>query len=166
MSAADIFTFPEEVNEVAARVVAGGVLAASVVALTLSATVSDGYLWVTAALAFGFVARVLAGPTFSPLAQLATRVVAPRLGGVRPVPGPPKRFAQGIGAVVTVTAVVLLALGDIGATQALLGLMVVAAGLESLAGYCIGCKLFAALMRVGVVSPAVCEACANVNVRA
>jgi hypothetical protein len=51
-----------------------------------------------APLAYGFVARVLTGPTLSPLGQLVTRVVTPRLPvAPRPVPGPPKRFAQGIG---------------------------------------------------------------------
>ncbi|MGH9271283.1 MAG: DUF4395 family protein, partial [Ilumatobacteraceae bacterium] len=56
-------------------------------------------------LALGFLARVLAGPTLSPLGQLATRVVAPRLGRPRLVPGPPKRFAQSIGLALTTAAV-------------------------------------------------------------
>ena len=44
-------------------------------------------------LAYGFVARVLTGPTLSPLGQLVTRVVTPALDiEARPVPGPPKRF--------------------------------------------------------------------------
>ena len=39
-----------------------------------------------------------------PLAQLVTRVVVPRFEvPVKPVPGPPKRFAQGIGAVLSVS---------------------------------------------------------------
>jgi hypothetical protein len=42
----------------------------------------------------------------SPLGQLATRLVAPRLGRPRPVPGPPKRFSQALGATISVAAVV------------------------------------------------------------
>jgi hypothetical protein len=62
-------------------------------------------LWLIVVIAYGFVARVLTGPT---LGQLVTRVVTPLLGvAPRPVPGPPKRFAQGIGAVLSVTAAVL-----------------------------------------------------------
>ena len=40
-----------------------------------------------------------------------------------------------------------------------------AATLESAAGYCIGCKLFALLMRVGVVPASVCATCADIGLR-
>jgi len=159
-----LFSFPNPVNELAARTVAGVVLVISIATLVLSVTAGDAWLWVTAALAYGFVARVLTGPTLSPLGTLAMKV-APRLGAARPVPGPPKRFAQGIGAVVTVTAVVLLAVGRPGGTQLLLGAMIVAAGLESIAGYCVGCKIFALLMRIGWIPQETCEACNNIGAR-
>ena len=117
--------FPNPVNEKAARVVAGGVLIASVATLALS-TVDTAWLWLVALLALGFVARVLTGPKLSPLGQLATRVIAPRLGEPKLVAGPPKRFAQSIGAVVTLSGVAFLAAGVPGGTQVLLGLMSVA----------------------------------------
>jgi hypothetical protein len=44
---------------------------------------------------------------------------------------------------------------------ALLGLLVVAATLESVFAFCIGCKLFALLMRAGVIPAAVCERCVS-----
>jgi len=75
------------------------------------------------------------------------------------VPGPPTRFAQGIGSVVTTAAVGVLALGFPMATQALLGFMIVAASLESIFAFCIGCRIFAGLMRLGVIPPETCEAC-------
>jgi hypothetical protein len=76
------------------------------------------------------------------------------------VPGPPKRFAQGMGAAFSVTAAVLgVGLGLDTAAYALLGLLVVAATLESVFAFCIGCKLFALLMRAGVIPEAVCERC-------
>lgn len=156
---ASIVGFPDPVNEVSARVVASGV-----VVLCLAAIVLD-QPWLTAVIAYGFVARVVTGPTLSPLGQLATRVVTPRLG-VEPryVPGPPKRFAQAIGAVLSVTAAVLaLAFGLAGAGYAVLGALVVAAGLEAALGLCLGCKLFALLMRVGVIPPEVCERCADLG---
>jgi hypothetical protein len=153
-----LFSFPNPVNEVSARLVAGGVVLLSLFALV------SGELWLTAAIAYGFVARVLTGPTLSPLGQLVTRVITPRLPvAAQPVPGPPKRFAQGIGAVVSVTAAVLgLGLGLEGAAYALLGLLVVAATLESVFGLCLGCKLFAALMRVGIIPTGVCERCNDI----
>jgi hypothetical protein len=157
--------FPNPVNEKAARTVAGGVLLLSVVTLLLSVAAGHAWLWLVAPVAVGFWARVLTGPRLSPLGQLATRVVAPRLGAARLVAGPPKRFAQAIGAAVTTAAVVFLASGHPLGAQVLLGLMIVAAGLESIFGYCIGCKIFAALMKVGVIPQEVCAACADISLR-
>jgi hypothetical protein len=155
-----VLSFPNPVNEVAARVVAGGVviLSASAIALQLP--------WLTAVIAYGFLARVASGPTLSPLGQLATRVIVPRLPAApRPVAGPPKRFAQGIGATLSLAATTLaLGFGADTAAYALLGALVVAATLESVFGLCLGCRAFALLMRLGVIPPEVCERCANVAV--
>src|SRR5277367_6278624 len=96
-----LFSFPNPVNEVAARAVAGGVMVLGLVTLLADLP------FLLIPMALGFWARVLTGPTLSPLGQLATRVIAPRLSEyARPVPGPPKRFAQGIGVVVTTGATV------------------------------------------------------------
>jgi hypothetical protein len=43
-----------------------------------------------------------------------------------------------------------------------MGGLLVAASLESFAGYCLGCKIFALLMRTGVVPESVCEECSNI----
>jgi hypothetical protein len=95
--AARLLSFPNPVNEVSARLVAGGVVIMCAVAITLDQR------WLISVIAYGFVARVLTGPTLSPLGQLVTRVITPLLGvAAKPVPGPPKRFAQGIGAVLSV----------------------------------------------------------------
>lgn len=160
-----LFGFPNPVNEKAARTVAGGVLIISVSTLVLSLIDGTAWLWLVAPIAAGFLARVLTGPTLSPLGRLATQVIAPRLGPAKPVAGPPKRFAQGIGLVVTAVGTVLLAVGRPGATQVLLGLMIVAAGLESIFAYCVGCRVFAALIRLGVIPESTCAACANIAVR-
>ena len=150
-----LFTFPDPVNEVSARLVAGGVVLLSVATIVLDQP------WLLLVLAYGFVARVLTGPTLSPLGQLVTRVVTPRLPvAPKPVPGPPKRFAQGIGAAFSVTAAVLgLGFGNHTAAYVVLGLLIVAATLESVFAYCLGCKAFALLMRAGVIPASVCERC-------
>ena len=143
------------------RLVAGGVVIMAVLTIALDLK------WATVVIAYGFVARVLTGPTLSPLGQLVTRVITPRLAiAERPVAGPPKRFAQGMGVAFSVSAVVLTALGYWGAAQIVLGLLVVAAFLESALGLCLGCKVFAVLMRVGVVPEEVCEHCNNIWVKA
>jgi hypothetical protein len=152
-----MFSFPNPVNEKAARVVAG------VVALTGVVILLTGWHWLLVPLAYGFWARVLTGPTLSPLGRLAMRVVAPRLGPPKYVAGPPKRFAQGIGAALTsVAAVLALGFGLDTAADVLVGLLVVAATLESVFAICLGCQIFAVLMRAGVVPEETCERCANI----
>jgi Domain of unknown function (DUF4395) len=152
-----LLSFPNPVNEKAARVVAGGV---AVLALVILAT---GWQWLLVVLAYGFWARVLTGPTLSPLGRLATGVVAPRLGPPRYVPGPPKRFAQGIGAAVTTIAAICgLALGWNTVAEVLTALMVVFATLESVFAFCVGCRIFAGLMAAGLIPDEVCADCANI----
>jgi hypothetical protein len=154
-----VLSFPRVINEKAARTVA------AVVALTAAIALVTGAHWLLTPLAYGFWARVLTGPRFSPLAQLATKVVAPRLGAPRNVAGPPKRFAQGMGAAMTTLGVVALALGWTTVTTVLLALLVTAATLEAALGLCIGCKVFAGLMRAGVIPETVCVECADISGR-
>jgi hypothetical protein len=156
-----VFSFPNPVNEVAARVVAGGVVVLCVVALAWRQQ------WLLVPLAYGFWARVLSGPTLSPLGQLATRAIAPLLPvAPRPVAGPPKRFAQAIGVVFSSAAVVLwFGVGAHGPAWVAIGLLAAGALLESAFGLCLGCKVFAVLMRRGLIPDTVCAACADVTLR-
>ncbi len=152
-----LFSFPNPVNEVSARLVAAGVVVMCVL------TIAFDLKWATVVIAYGFVARVLTGPTLSPLGQLVTRVMTPQLGiPERPVAGPPKRFAQGIGVAFSVTALLLTGLGYWTAAEVMLGLLATAAFLESALGLCLGCKTFGVLMRTGVVPEEVCERCNNI----
>jgi hypothetical protein len=153
---AAIIGFPDPVDEVSARLVATGVV------LLTAATIAFDQPWMILLLAYGFLARVATGPRLSPLGLLVTRVVRPRLP-VRPklIPGPPKRFAQAMGAGFTVTAAVLaFGFGLTGAAYVVLAMLLVAAGLEAFAGYCLGCKIFGLLMRAGIIPAEVCERCA------
>ena len=151
--------FPRVINEKAARTVAAFVALTGVVAL------ATGAHWLLVPLAYGFWARVLTGPRLSPLALLASRVVAPRLGPPRDVAGPPKRFAQGMGAAMTTLGVAALALGWGTVTTVLLAALVVAATLEAGLGLCIGCRIFAGLIRAGIVPETVCVECADIGRR-
>lgn len=153
----ELFSFPNPVNEKAARTVAMVVMVLSLITLATSA------YWLLVPLAYGFIARVLTGPTLSPLGRLASGVVAPRLGESRPVPGPPKRFAQAIGAALTTAAALCaLVLGAPSIADVLLGALIAAAGLESLFAYCLGCQLFALLMRAGLIPSETCAECAAI----
>ncbi|QIK84589.1 DUF4395 domain-containing protein [Sanguibacter sp. HDW7] len=156
---ASFFSFPNPVNELAARTVAAGVV-------TLGAVTLLTQSWIPLAiLAAGFVGRVLAGPRLSPLGFVAQRVIAPRLGPARLVPGPPKRFAQGIGATLTSAALVAYVLDAPTVAWVLVGLLLVAASLEAFAGFCLGCWIFGRLQRAGLIPADVCEACNNISLR-
>jgi hypothetical protein len=155
-----LFSFPNPVNEAAARAVACGVVILTVLALSLQSPI---VLYILCA---GFWARMLTGPTLSPLGQFAVRVVAPRLTSTpRLVPGPPKRFAQGIGAALTSVAVVLSLTVGWAPAAGMLALVLVAASLEGFLGYCLGCTVFGWLMRIGVVPERVCADCSALSSR-
>jgi Domain of unknown function (DUF4395) len=127
-------------------------------------TVALDQPWLLLLLAYGFVARVLTGPTLSPLGQLVTKVLTPKLPlAPKYVAGPPKRFAQAIGATLSVGAVIAhFGFGETGVAYVLVGMIIVAATLESVFGYCLGCKFFAVLIRFGVVPEEICERCNNI----
>jgi hypothetical protein len=148
--------FPNPVNEKAARVVAG------VVAILAAVILVTGWHWLLAVLAYGFWARVLTGPKLSPLGRFATAVAAPRLGAPRYVPGPPKRFAQAIGAGVTTIAALCALAGWTTGADVLTAMILVFATLESVLGFCVGCRIFAGLMAIGVIPDEVCAECANI----
>jgi hypothetical protein len=155
----ELFSFPNPVNEKAARVVAGTVL------VTVLVILATTWYWLLIPLAYGFWARVLTGPKLSPLGWTAQNVIAPRLGPKKPVPGPPKRFAQLMGAAMSTAALVLAFAVSHQAADGVLIAFVPAAGLESIVGYCLGCKVFGLLMRAGVVPESVCVECANISAR-
>ncbi len=155
------FGFPNPVNETSARLVAAGVVAQGLAYLVTA------QWWVLLPLAYGFLARVLGGPRYSPLGQFVTRVVTPRLPGVehRFVAGPPKRFAQGIGLTFSSGALLAVAFGLEPLAIVLIVGLVIAATLESVFALCLGCMAFGQLMRWGLVPSAVCEECGDISRR-
>ena len=110
-------------------------------------------------LAYGFVARVATGPTLSPLGQIATRIVTPRLTSVehRFVPGPPKRFAQAIGVAFSSIAALAWIAGAPTVSYVAIGLLVIAATLESAFAVCLGCIAYRFLWE--------CEDCNDISER-
>jgi hypothetical protein len=155
-----VFSFPRTVNEVSARLVATGVVAQAVLWLVTRNPI------LLATLTYGFLARVLTGPKLSPLGQFVTRVLTPRLPfAEKIVAGPPKRFAQGIGLACSALASLAWALGATTLSVGIIVMLVVAASLEAFAGFCLGCKIFAFGMKLGIVPEAVCEECNNVQLR-
>ena len=157
---AKLFGFPNPVNETSSRVVASGVVAMGVL------YAATGWGWILVPLTYGFVARVLTGPTLSPLGRLAVHVVTPRLRIEHSFSaGPPKRFAQGIGLAFSAAASVLFLLDAGSASRIVVGVLVVAAALEAFLGFCLGCWVFARLMRVGLIPESICEECNDISAR-
>ena len=154
-----LFSFPNPVNEITARTVAGMVLAVSVL------IVCTGEIWLLAFLTYGFLARVISGPTLSVMGQTAVRIVRILPFEERLVPGPPKRFAQGIGFVVSGTSLVLWLM--MGSTVAKIGvaLLILFSAMECILGICAGCIAFGMLMKIGVVPESVCEECRTFRVK-
>jgi hypothetical protein len=152
--------FPRTVNEVSARLVAAGVVTQTALWLITR----HPLLLVT--LTYGFLARVLTGPRLSPLGQVVTRVITPRLPiKEKIVAGPPKRFAQGIGLACTAAASLAWTLGAPTFSVVIISVLIIAASLEAFAGFCLGCKIFAVLMRVGLIPADTCEECNNLQLR-
>ena len=153
-----IFSFPNPVNETSARLVATGVVAMAALYLT------TGSGLVLAVMTYGFWARVLTGPTLSPLGRLVTGLITPRLRFEhRFVSGPPKRFAQGIGAAFTTAASVAHFGGSTGLAVLAIGLLAAAASLEAFAGYCLGCAVYGRLIRLGLLPADDCPDCADIG---
>jgi hypothetical protein len=139
------------VNERASRLIAG------VVTATVVGAVVAGWAWVIPVLGLGFVLRGGWGPRFSPLGRAAAWV-APRLWDLRLVAGPPKRFAQGIGALCLLSASALLLAGWSSLAWGVAGLVAMFATLESAFGFCMGCWLYGHVLqrRAG---PVLCDDC-------
>lgn len=155
-----ILGFPNPVNETSARVVAGGVVAMA------TATVALDQPWMLAPLTYGFAARVLTGPRLSPLGQIATKVVTPRLNvRHRFVPGPPKRLAQGFGLALSSSSAFLVATGRKRTGYKVLSLLIGAASLEAFFGICLACRMFPFLMKIGLIPESVCEECADISAK-
>ncbi len=149
-----VFSFPNPVNEVAARLVASMVVILSI------ATIITGESWLIFILNYGFLARVLTGPTLSPMGLVATKVIAPRISLPRPTAGPPKRFAQIVGLIFSTSATVVYVIsGDLLIVRSLIGIITIFASLEAFVGFCAGCFVFNKLMRWGFIPESICKQC-------
>ena len=150
-----LFSFPNPVNDYAARAVAAIVI----ILVVLFEITANEFLLLF--ITYGFLARVLTGPTLSPVGLLATKIIVPTLGSPsKLVPGPPKRFAQFIGLLISLSATIALFVFD-SPTSAryLMAVICFFASLESILGFCAGCFVFGWLMKLNLIPESVCESC-------
>jgi len=134
-----------------------------VLILTILFTNQSVLLWV---LLYGFTARVLTGPTLSPMGLIATKIIVPVLGNPnKPVAGPPKRFAQLIGFLLSLLAIIAeFVFSSTNIAYLLISVIGIFAALESILGFCAGCYVFAILMKYGLIPESTCEKCNNINI--
>ena len=156
---AKFFSFPNPVDEHAARTVAACVVVLSLV------TFATDWKYGSIVLTYGFAARVAAGPRLSLFGLFATKVVAPRFAKPVLTPGPPKRFAQAVGLAFSLATLLTWALASWSAARWILLPLAFAAFLESALGYCLGCKAFSILMRLGLIPESICLECADLSRR-
>ena len=105
-----------------------------------------------AALAALFAWGAFAGVRRHPFGLLFKRFVRPRLSPPDELEDPrPPTFAQGVGFAVTVVGVLLGAIGLPLAVPIAASLAFVAAFLNGVFGYCLGCQLYLLLVRARVI---------------
>ena len=168
MSVMSSSRFPAVVDDVTVRLIAAVVLVIGVVAL------GTQQWWLYAVLAADFTLRAALGPKASPIAQLVSRWIRPAVPAAkRPTAGPPSASRPTIGAVMTVAATALWLVNVITGSSAAISVVVVIGAvmvlfplLEAAFGLCVGCRLFAVLMRLGLVPEEVCLDCADITRRA
>ncbi|MCU0434678.1 MAG: DUF4395 domain-containing protein [Bacteroidia bacterium] len=124
------------VNERVLRVLA--ILVVSLTAVSLIAVTP----WIMLFLAFDFAARTFSFPQLSLLRWLSEKTVSLLKLQPQPVNAGPKKFAAGLGMVFSLVIGLLLFTDYYLLTALTGGMLIACAVLESVAGYCVGCKIF------------------------
>ena len=108
-----------------------------------------------AAICLVFAWGAFAGVGRHPYGVLFKRFVRPRLAPPAELEeAAPPTFAQGVGFAITLVGVVLGALGLAPALAVFAAMAFVAAFLNSVFGYCLGCQLYVLLLRARVIRTA------------
>ncbi|HEY4226384.1 MAG TPA: DUF4395 domain-containing protein [Pseudolysinimonas sp.] len=99
-----------------------------------------------------FAWGAFAGITRHPYGLLFKKLVRPRLKPPTELEDPtPPTFAQGVGFVITLIGVILTVIGLPLALPIAAALAFIAAFLNSVFGYCLGCQIYLLLVRAGVL---------------
>jgi hypothetical protein len=104
----------------------------------------------TAAQAALFLWGATAGVTRTPHARVFRTLIRPRLSAPEHLEDPaPPRFAQAVGAAFTVVALVAFVAGGTLVGEGAIALALVAATLNAVFRFCLGCELYLLLKRLG-----------------
>jgi len=128
-----------------------GLLLLTVIALSLlGATLAATVLFAAIVLVFAWGA--FAGIQRHPYGQLFKRLIRPRLKPPTELEDPtPPTFAQGVGLFITGLGLILALVGVPLALPIAAGLAFIAAFLNSVFAYCLGCQIYLLLVRAGIL---------------
>jgi hypothetical protein len=130
------------------------VLLLVVIGVSLAGATLAGFLLLLA-IALLFAWGAFAGVARHPYGILYRKLVRPRLAPPTELEDPvPPTFAQGVGLFVTGVGIILALFGVPYAVPIFAGLAFVAAFLNSVFGYCLGCQIYLLLVRAGILGRA------------
>jgi hypothetical protein len=122
----------------------GAVITTAVLATALA----TNNFWVILAQAIVFAVGAIKGPQFTPYAFIHKTFVKPRLKGAVPTEDVrPPQFAQTVGLLFALTAVVGLAVGVNAIFTVAVAFALAAAFLNAAFNYCLGCQIYLLLLR-------------------
>jgi hypothetical protein len=122
------------------------VIALSLLGATLAATI------LFAAIVLVFAWGTFAGIQRHPYGALFRKLIRPRLKPPTELEDPvPPTFAQGVGFFITGVGLILALVGVPLALPIAAGLAFIAAFLNSVFGYCLGCQIYLLLVRAGIL---------------
>ena len=122
----------------------GAVITTAVLATALA----TNNLWVIVAQAIVFAIGAFKGPQFTPYAFIYKNVVKPRLKGEVPIEDVrPPQFAQSVGLLFALTAIIGLVVGITPIFTVAVAFALAAAFLNAAFNFCLGCEIYLLLLR-------------------
>ena len=122
----------------------GAVITTAVLATALA----TNNLWVIVAQAVVFAIGAFKGPQFTPYAFIYKSIVKPRLKGEVPIEDVrPPQFAQSVGFLFALTAIVGLVVGITPIFTVAVAFALAAAFLNAAFNFCLGCEIYLLLLR-------------------
>jgi Domain of unknown function (DUF4395) len=122
---------------------------ALITTVVLAVVLATGSGWLLAAQALVFATGAVFGLRYAPYGLLYRWLIRPRLGPPRELePGAPPRFAQGVGLVFAMAGVAGYSAGVTWLGMAATAAALVAAFLNGVFGFCLGCEMYLLLRRI------------------
>ena len=121
---------------------------AAITTAVLATALATNNLWVIVAQAVVFAIGAFKGPHFTPYAFIYKNVVKPRLKGEVPIEDVrPPQFAQSVGLLFALTAIVGLVVGITPIFTVAVAFALAAAFLNAAFNFCLGCEIYLLLLR-------------------